>query len=76
MTAWTPGYVSTISIVLRAAGLKTSDFLANDGLHKGNPIIAGNLTPKAALKAELRRTTQVDIPGVQDSLSVQYSIRF
>jgi myo-inositol-1(or 4)-monophosphatase len=28
--------------VLQAAGVKTSDFLANDGLHKGNPIIAAN----------------------------------
>jgi myo-inositol-1(or 4)-monophosphatase len=28
--------------VIRAAGLKTSDFLANDGLRKGNPLIVGN----------------------------------
>jgi myo-inositol-1(or 4)-monophosphatase len=28
--------------IVKAAGLKTNDFLANDGLHKGNPIIAGN----------------------------------
>ena len=28
--------------VIHAAGLKTSDFLANVGLNKGNPIIAGN----------------------------------
>lgn len=28
--------------VIRAAGLKTSDFLANDGLRKGNRVIAGN----------------------------------
>jgi myo-inositol-1(or 4)-monophosphatase len=28
--------------VLEAAGLKVSDFLSNDGLHKGNPIIAAN----------------------------------
>jgi myo-inositol-1(or 4)-monophosphatase len=27
--------------VVHAAGLKTSDFLANDGLWKGNPILAG-----------------------------------
>ena len=28
--------------VIEAAGLKTSDFLANDGLRKGNWLIAGN----------------------------------
>jgi myo-inositol-1(or 4)-monophosphatase len=28
--------------VIRAAGLRTNDFLANDGLRKGNRIIAGN----------------------------------
>lgn len=28
--------------VIRAAGLRTSDFLADDGLHKGNSLIAGN----------------------------------
>jgi myo-inositol-1(or 4)-monophosphatase len=28
--------------VIRAAGLKTNDFLANDGLNKGNMLIAGN----------------------------------
>ncbi len=28
--------------VIQAAGLKTNDFLSNDGLHKGNPVIAGN----------------------------------
>jgi myo-inositol-1(or 4)-monophosphatase len=28
--------------VIEAAGLKVNDFLAGDGLHKGNPIIAGN----------------------------------
>lgn len=28
--------------VIRAAGLKTSDFLAKDGLRTGNPLIAGN----------------------------------
>lgn len=28
--------------IIKAAGLKTSDFLANDGLRKGNFLIAGN----------------------------------
>lgn len=28
--------------VIHAAGLKTNDFLANDGLNKGNRVIAGN----------------------------------
>jgi myo-inositol-1(or 4)-monophosphatase len=28
--------------VVQAAGLKTNDFLAGDGLFSGNPIIAGN----------------------------------
>ena len=37
--------------VIHAAGLKTSDFLANDGLHKGNPIIAGNAAVYAELEA-------------------------
>ena len=35
--------------VIEAAGLKTSDFLGGDGLHSGNPLIAGN----AAIYAEL-----------------------
>ena len=39
--------------VIHAAGLETSDFLANDGLHRGNPIIAGN----ASVCAELRAIT-------------------
>lgn len=30
--------------VIQAAGLKTNDFLANDGLRKGNPLIAGKET--------------------------------
>ena len=30
--------------VIKAAGLQTSDFLANDGLRNGNPLIAGNET--------------------------------
>lgn len=30
--------------VIRAAGLRTNDFLANNGLRKGNPVIAGNDT--------------------------------
>ncbi len=37
--------------VIDAAGLKTSDFLANDGLHKGNPIIAGNEHVYAEIEA-------------------------
>lgn len=37
--------------VIHAAGLKTSDFLANDGLHKGNPIIAGNEHVYAEIEA-------------------------
>jgi len=37
--------------VIHAAGLKTNDFLSNDGLHKGNPIIAGNESVYAELKA-------------------------
>ncbi|WP_077035107.1 inositol monophosphatase [Pelomonas sp. KK5] len=28
--------------VIKAAGLQTSDFLADDGLHKGNRLVAGN----------------------------------
>ncbi len=35
--------------VVHAAGLKTSDFLANDGLWKGNPILAGNAEVMAEL---------------------------
>ena len=27
--------------VIKAAGLRVNDFLANDGLTKGNPIVAG-----------------------------------
>jgi fructose-1,6-bisphosphatase/inositol monophosphatase family enzyme len=41
--------------VVHAAGLKTSDFLANDGLWKGNPILAGN----ADVLAELEEFTDV-----------------
>lgn len=37
--------------VLNAAGLQTSDFLANDGLNKGNHIIAG----KPSVYAELEK---------------------
>jgi len=37
--------------VVQAAGLKTNDFLAGDGLFTGNPIIAGN----GAVFAELSR---------------------
>jgi hypothetical protein len=35
-----------------------------------------NLTPKAALKTEWRRTNEAGTTGTADSLSVQYSIRF
>lgn len=35
--------------VIEAAGLQINDFLANDGLHKGNWIIAGNPTVYAEL---------------------------
>jgi myo-inositol-1(or 4)-monophosphatase len=35
--------------VIRAAGLKTNDFLANDGLRKGNYMIAGNAEVYAEL---------------------------
>ncbi|SIR23678.1 myo-inositol-1(or 4)-monophosphatase [Rhizobium sp. RU20A] len=35
--------------VIRAAGLKTNDFLADDGLRKGNRVIAGNETIYQAL---------------------------
>ena len=37
--------------VIRAAGLQTSDFLANDGLRKGNPLIAGHPAVYDALEA-------------------------
>jgi myo-inositol-1(or 4)-monophosphatase len=37
--------------VIHAAGLKTNDFLANDGLRKGNPVIAGNEDVYAELQA-------------------------
>jgi myo-inositol-1(or 4)-monophosphatase len=36
--------------VFHASGLKTSDFLANDGLWKGNPILAGNTDVMAELE--------------------------
>ncbi|OBZ95091.1 hypothetical protein ADU59_13995 [Pararhizobium polonicum] len=36
--------------VIRAAGLKTNDFLANDGLNKGNRVLAGNETVYAELE--------------------------
>ena len=35
--------------VIQAAGLQVNDFLANDGLRKGNPIIAGNSSVYAEL---------------------------
>lgn len=35
---------------IRAAGLQTNDFLANDGLHAGNRVIVGNPTIYAALE--------------------------
>lgn len=37
--------------VLQAAGLKTNDFLAGDGLFGGNPLIAGNDAVYAELRA-------------------------
>lgn len=37
--------------VIRAAGLTTNDFLADDGLNKGNRVIAGNETVYAELLA-------------------------
>lgn len=37
--------------VIRAAGLKTNDFLADDGLNKGNRVIAGNPEIYAQLEA-------------------------
>jgi len=37
--------------VIRAAGLKTSDFLANDGLRAGNRLIAGSESVYDALEA-------------------------
>lgn len=40
--------------VIEAAGLKTNDFLADDGLHKGNFLVAGN----AAVFAELMTLRQ------------------
>ncbi|GGE10303.1 inositol-1-monophosphatase [Aureimonas endophytica] len=40
--------------VIRAAGLVTNDFLANDGLHKGNPIVAGNESVYRELDAIMR----------------------
>jgi myo-inositol-1(or 4)-monophosphatase len=36
--------------VIRAAGLKTNNFLANDGLNKGNRVLAGNETVYAELE--------------------------
>jgi myo-inositol-1(or 4)-monophosphatase len=36
--------------VIRAAGLRTSDFLADDGLYVGNRLIAGNDEVYAALE--------------------------
>jgi myo-inositol-1(or 4)-monophosphatase len=37
--------------IIHAAGLRTNDFLANDGLNKGNHLIAGNAEIYAALEA-------------------------
>jgi len=37
--------------VMRAAGLQTSDFLANDGLRQGNSLIAGNAAVYAEMEA-------------------------
>ncbi|KAB0678554.1 inositol monophosphatase family protein [Aureimonas leprariae] len=40
--------------VVRAAGLRTNDFLAGDGLRKGNPIVAGNESVFRELEAIMR----------------------
>ena len=40
--------------VIRAAGLKTNDFLSDDGLNKGNIMLAGNDTVYGELEAILR----------------------
>lgn len=40
--------------VIRAAGLSTNDFLADDGLHKGNPVIAAPDPVFPTLEAVLR----------------------
>ena len=39
--------------IIRAAGLKSNDFLAGEGLHKGNAIIAGNESVYAELETIL-----------------------
>lgn len=41
--------------VIEAAGLKTNDFLANDGLRKGNALAAGNAAVHAEMMAILER---------------------
>lgn len=41
--------------VIRAAGLRTNDFLAGDGLMRGNPIIAGNDAIFGELQALMTR---------------------
>ena len=45
-------YLGAIAVI-RAAGLKTNDFLADDGLNKGNYLVAGNETIYAELDAIL-----------------------
>ena len=40
--------------VIRAAGLKTNDFLDNDGLNKGNFLLAGNEAIYDQLEAILK----------------------
>lgn len=40
--------------VIRAAGLETNDFLADDGLYRGNPVLAGNTAVLAELTALLQ----------------------
>ena len=47
--------------VLQAAGLKTNDFLAGDGLFSGNPLIAGNAEVYAELRAIVNTAGQYKV---------------
>ncbi len=47
--------------VLHAAGMKTNDFLAGDGLFTGNPIIAGNDAVYAELRAIVNNAGQYKV---------------
>jgi myo-inositol-1(or 4)-monophosphatase len=49
--------------VIRAAGLQTSDFLANDGLRKGNLLIAGNEAVYRALERIIDSSAAPDEAG-------------